>query len=505
MLRPAVPVLLAVPSRLRVFAGLLFYVLASPAWADDDLPIIESIDDLVPCTLTAPSGLSRVEASCGWLEVPENPEQPEQGNIRLHLALAPAIDSSAEGAPLAVLAGGPGQAAYDLYASRAGGFSRIRQRHPILILDQRGTGRSNRLQCELQEDAEEEEYSAELMKQVVSECLATLPADPRFYTTSVAVRDLDHAREVLGFDQLNLWGGSYGTRVALHYLRRYPAQTRAVIIDGVVPPDMVLGPQIAIEAQHALDAILDRCASDASCSEAFPDLRSDLARLRAQLDAAPIAVSVTDPVSGELLETEFGNFHLSIALRLLSYAPQTVALMPLLIHEAADGNVAPLAGQALMLGSDIGEALALGMHNAIVCTEDMPYFEPHMVDRDALENSYLGTLQIDSLVAICENWPAGFIDDDFRDAVSSDVPVLILSGQFDPVTPSSYGEHVRAGLSNAEHFVIEGQGHGQLGVSCVPRLLGQFVDEASTKTLNQSCLEDVSADGFFIDFNGPTP
>ena len=468
-------------------------------------PVIESIDDLVPCTLQAPSDLSRAEALCGWLEVPENPEQPEQGTIRLHLALAPAIDTRAEGAPLAILAGGPGQAAYDVYASRSAGFSRVRQQRPILILDQRGTGRSNRLECELQEEAEDEEYSSELMKQVVSECLATLPADPRFYTTSAAVRDLDRAREVLGFDQLNLWGGSYGTRVALHYMRRYPAQTRAVVIDGVVPPDRVLGPQIAIEAQRALDKILERCAADSSCSEAFPDLRGDLARLRARLDDGPIPFSTANPVTGELLEDEFGNFHLGIALRLLSYSPQTMALMPLLIHEAAEGNVAPLAGQALMLGADIGEALALGMHNAIVCTEDMPYFESGAVDRDELENSYLGSLQIDSLVAICEIWPAGFIDEDFRDPATGDAPVLILSGEYDPVTPSSYGEHVDASLSNSEHYTVRGQGHGQLSVGCVPRLLGQFFDDPSPSTLDASCLEEASADGFFIDFNGPSP
>jgi pimeloyl-ACP methyl ester carboxylesterase len=343
------------------------------------------------------------------------------------------------------------------------------------------------------------------VREAVSECLDSLDNDSRYYTTSVAVRDLDEVRQALGFEQLNLLGGSYGTRVALHYLRRYPQATRAVIIDGVIPADMSLGPGIAVEAQKALDMGFARCAADPACHEAFPDPAADLKLLREQLTSQPLVLTLPDPLTGELLEERFSEMHMAVAIRMLNYSPQTVALIPLLLKEAVNGNPTPMLAQTLMISSSINEALALGMHNAVVCAEDIPFIDDPESYRQELEKTFLGTMMLDSLTAICDVWPAGIIDDDFKTPVISDKPVLLLSGEADPITPPSYAEQAMATLSNSQHIELIGQGHGQLGNGCVPKLLGEFIANPDSLPLDKSCAELTQPVGFFLDFNGPAP
>ncbi|MCZ6716002.1 MAG: alpha/beta fold hydrolase [Gammaproteobacteria bacterium] len=492
-----------------LLTSLIFIAPVPSAVAESDLPpdapAILTIDELQDCSLHAPSGLRRIDARCGWFEVTENRDDAGGKKIRLHVALVPAVDETASGSPLALLAGGPGGSAQDFYTGMAGALSRVREKHPILLVDQRGTGMSNRLACEQQEEIEDQEWSQELVREAVSECLDSLDNDSRYYTTSVAVRDLDEVRQALGFEQLNLLGGSYGTRVALHYLRRYPQATRAVIIDGVIPADMSLGPGIAVQAQKALDMGFARCAADPACHEAFPDPAADLKLLREQLTSQHLVLTLPDPLTGELLEERFSEMHMAVAIRMLNYSPQTVALIPLLLKEAVNGNPTPMLAQTLMISSSINEALALGMHNAVVCAEDIPFIDDPESYRQELEKTFLGTMMLDSLTAICDVWPAGIIDDDFKTPVISDKPVLLLSGEADPITPPSYAEQAMATLSNSQHIELTGQGHGQLGNGCVPKLLGEFIANPDSLPLDKSCAELTQPVGFFLDFNGPAP
>ena len=188
-----------------------------------------------------------------------------------------------------LIAGGPGTSSVDLYTSSAGSFERVRRDRDIILVDQRGTGRSHRLDCDygnqnLFERIDEVEVGPANIK-----CRDELSkkSDLRMYTTSVAVRDLDQVRKLLGYERINIYGNSYGTRVAQHYARRYPKATRTVILDGVVNPEVVLGPAIAIDAERALERILARCARDAACAKAFTDPSADYRALRAQLSAKP--------------------------------------------------------------------------------------------------------------------------------------------------------------------------------------------------------------------------
>ena len=461
--------------------------------------------ELEDCRIRAGEGFPGIKARCGILERPENPDDPASPAIELHVAVVPALTLEPEPDAFVPIAGGPGQSTIEFYASFAAAFERVRRTRDIVLVDQRGTGRSAPMVCDVDENVIQGGYSREQTIEVTEACLAALPHDPRFFTTSVAVRDLEAVREALGYSAFNLYGISYGSRVAQHFVRRYPDSTRTVIIDGVVPPQIALGPGIAIEAQRALDAIFDRCAEEDACNERFPTLRRDFDLLRTALAEEPVTVTMADPLSGEASDVDFGSDDLAAAIRLLSYHPSTIALIPLLIDEAVNGNYAPLAAQFVSIAEGLSEALNIGMHNAVVCTEDAPWFGAEDVTGEDLAVTYIGPLQLESLDAICSVWPRGMIDDDLRTPLATDIPVLLLSGEADPITPPAYADQAAVDLGNALHLTGRRQGHGLAARGCTPDIIGDFVVSASVDELDAGCLDRVFSMPFFIDFSGPAP
>jgi pimeloyl-ACP methyl ester carboxylesterase len=455
------------------------------------------------CRIRNTTGSRSIAARCGRLEVPENPAAPDGRQIELFVAVVPALDVHPLPDALTVLAGGPGAAATEFYVDYAAAFDRIHRKRDIVLVDQRGTGASHRLDCP--DTAADLDAGPDDVRAAAARCVAALDADLRYYTTSIAVHDLDAVRAALGYAQLDLYGASYGTRVALHYARRYPDRARTLMLDGVLPADIALGPEIALDAQRALENVFSRCDADAACAGHFPELRSRFSQLRTRLEATPLSVTLADPQTAEPVETRFGDAELGAAIRLLSYSTDTIALLPLLIERAATGEVAPLAAQALMVARSLGDTLSEGMHNSIVCAEDVPFFAIDDAQRQALERTYLGTTQVDGLVAICEAWPRGVIDPDFKTAVASQTPALLLSGDADPVTPPRDADRALATLPNGRQAVAAGQGHGIAILGCVPQLLARFVEKASAAELDLSCVSRLGPAPFFTSFNGPGP
>lgn len=458
---------------------------------------------LEDCRIRAGHGFPGIKARCGTLERHEDPGNPGSPLLELFVAVVPALSLEPEPDPFVPIAGGPGQGSSEFYASYAAAFEKVRRTRDIVLLDQRGTGQSAVMDCAAEEDIIEGRFSREETLADTEACLSQLPHDPRFFTTSVAVTDLEALRVALGYSQFNLYGISYGSRVAQHFMRRYPQSTRSVILDGVVPPQLALGPGIAIKAQNALDAIIDRCDEDPDCAGRFPDLRQGVVDLQNSLDIDPVTVHLPNPLRGTPEQLEFGRQEMSAALRLLSYHPSTVALMPLLIDQAMQENYAPLAAQFMMIAESMSKAMSLGMHNSVVCTEDAPYFSGEQVGIDELEATYIGPLQIEALATICSVWPAGVLDENFKDAVSSDLPVLLLSGEADPVTPPAYAELAAVNFGNARLLTGARQGHGQAGRGCMPNIIGEFVNTASAGDIDASCYDRVHAMPFFLDFSGP--
>ena len=461
---------------------------------------------LESCRLTADL-LPAAFARCGKLAVPENPSAPGGRTVELFVARVPSLSATPRPDPLVLIAGGPGESTVDMYLQLRGAFEPARREREVILVDQRGTGRSaSGFDCGVPDDLSLDSAGDTRLAKYIDQCLRDLERDPRFYTTSVAVQDLDRVRAALGIEQWNIYGVSYGTRVAQHYLRRFPEHARSVVLDGVVPPELALGPDIARQAQRALDRIFARCAADDGCHARFPNLPAEFRELLARLDKEPVTTAspyATDAGgAGAGAAEKFAAPQLRALVRLLSYNAATVALLPTLLHEAHEGNYAPLANQTSTTLRHLPESLSFPMSNSVICTEDAP-FAPEG-SRDGLDATYLGTTIVDALAEICGRWPAGAIDADLKMPLVSDRPVLLMSGSNDPITPPEYATRAAAKLAHATQLVGTDQGHGQIGVGCVPRLLRTFLEHPE-QPLDAGCLATEPPTPFFLSLLGPGP
>ncbi|MFK8052379.1 MAG: alpha/beta hydrolase [Woeseiaceae bacterium] len=461
---------------------------------------------LEPCRIDAGSALPTAKARCGTFSRPENPNEPDGQQIELRIALVPALSVQPQPDPLIIFAGGPGQGAIESYLSLRGAFEPIRQKRDVLLIDQRGTGGSNKMGCPIpDEEIIAAGFDLEIVAAETQKCLDQLPGDPRFYTTSLAVDDIDAVRRALGIETLNLWGGSYGTRVALHHLRKYPDSTRSVIIDGVIAADQLLGPDLSIAAEASMQQLFARCAETESCLDRYGDLNEIFDGLRSRLREQPVTITVAHPRTGEIVEQRLSHDELAGLMRLSSYQPLMRALLPLMISEAYEGRYAMMAANAVSLNDGFSDMLAMGMHNSVVCSEDAPLYVEDAAGTAAREATYMGDLQFQFLKSTCDVWPQGPMDEDFHEPVTSDIPVMLLSGEYDPVTPPANADRAMETLSNAIHIVAPQKGHIASGVGCVPDLMSQFVRDLDVSAIDDSCVQTQQGLPFFINPTGPTP
>ena len=459
-----------------------------------------------PCSLTVPR-LDPVEAQCATLEVPENHAEPDGRRIELALAWIPARGEG-EPDPVFMIAGGPGQSALESYPMLHDAFSDVRRNRHVVLVDARGTGGSHPLACKDDEgenaftDADDD--SAEAARAFARDCLDQLDddSDLRFYTTTDHIQDLDLVRELLGADQVNLIGISYGTRVAQQYAKRYPEHTRTVTLDSVVPNDLALGGEHARNLEDALTEQFRRCREDEACLGNLGDPAENLATVRTALEAGNLApVSFRDPVTGEWRSETPSYGNLAGLLRMYAYQPAAAATLPLLLSEAAKGRYEALLGQSAMLMDDVSDMIMHGMQLSVLCTEDYPELQADPDDADTV----LGTELVDYSRAQCEVWPAGERPAGFREPVSGDVPVLAISGELDPVTPPRYGDAVVEHLPNGRHLVLAGQGHNVIAAGCMPELFAQFLETADAKALDADCLSRLRATPPFAGHYGWEP
>jgi len=451
---------------------------------------------LVDCILPSPSG-RQVDARCGKLTVPEDRANPGGRKIDLNIAVIPAIKRSPEADALFLLAGGPGQSAVEAFPAMIALMSRIHEGRDIVLVDQRGTGKSNPLRCL---DPEDETLSNEQVLDKLKDCPKSLDADLRFYTTEIAMTDLDEVRAALGYEAINLYGASYGTRAALTYLRMFPEHVRTVTLDAVVDAGFVMYMDAARDGQAALDQFFARCEVDESCMAAFPGLRSEFEGLLARLEETPAEISIAHPLTNKPLDLTVDRQMITNMVFNTLYVPDLVATLPLSIHQAfAEENYVPLVSQAFLVDAGLYD----GMFYAVTCTEDAPLISANAAAQSG-EKSVFGDRTVD-FSAVCAVWPKGRVSAEFRQPVTADVPVLIFSGQSDPITPPWHAEKVAESLTNDLHLVFSGMGHGNLSSRCGARLFADFIENASMDGLDTTCVENTQPPPFFVDFSGPRP
>ncbi|MEP6907834.1 MAG: alpha/beta hydrolase, partial [Pseudoxanthomonas sp.] len=455
------------------------------------------------CSLSTAFSDDAIAAQCATLKVPENPAAPAGRKIGLKIAWIPAArDDAAEPDPVFMLAGGPGQSATESYPQTAPAFREILKKRHVILVDQRGTGGSNALSCKENFD-ESALPSTDSVSAYTQRCLAALSnrADPRFYSTTEAIQDLDAVRKAIGAAQINLVGISYGTRVAQQYAARYPQNTRTIVLDSVAPNSLVLGNEFSRNLEDALDMQFALCAKTPACVQRMGNPRAKLRALMTKLETDPPLVNYRDSMTGESRQEQLTPGLVAGLVRMYAYMPLAASLLPLQLNEAANGRYDALMSLSKMLSDQMSDSITMGMQLSVICTEDGSELKANPADEDTL----LGNDFAKYLAAECAVWPKGQRPVGFRKPLATPVPALLLSGEFDPVTPPRYGDAVARTLPNGRHLILRGQGHNVIGVGCMPRLMAQFVDSADAKPLDAKCLAKLAYTPPFTGFYGWEP
>ncbi len=430
------------------------------------------------------------EALCGAHEVYENRTASTGRTIALNIVVLPPIETDLPTSPVFYLAGGPGAGA--TRSARVLSRSWMRQRHGIVLVDQRGTGRSNPLDCTATAPDGLQGYLQQSFGSPATfrRCRAALEriADLRLYSTPIAMDDLDEVRRALGYERVNLYGGSYGSRVALVYMRRHPDSVRTAILTGIAPIAFTNPLYHAREAQNALDGIFAECAADAPCRGAFPDLERKFEEVLTRLEAEPATVTVAHPRSGERERIRLGREAFADGLRVFMYYMPRARQVPLLIHEAWRGNLQPVAQALLESNFGLATALQMGMLLSVTCAEDVDRIDPADIPV-ATNDTFLGDARVRQQVAACAVWPRSDLPQDYAEPVAVDVPVLLFSGTLDPVTGPRWGEEAAANLPRSLHLVVPGA-HGVDG-PCVRDISRRFLDSGSLQGLDTSCVDEI--------------
>ena len=451
--------------------GVAIMAMAAPAPAAE-----ASLLSLSPCRLPGVAA----QARCGVLLRPLDPEQPDGVQVSVQVAVLPALAQHPRPDPVVFFAGGPGQSAIDLAPQIETLMGQVLNRRDVILIEQRGTGRSAPLYCDDAPQTPSRPLAQALALwsdlPALRRCrdrLQTLPyGDLRQFTTAVAVTDVQAVRQALGLGPVNLVGVSYGTRMALEFLRRYPEAVRRAVLDGVAPPDMALMRSMSADGQAALDAVFDACERDAACTSRWPRLRAQWTQLVASL---PRAVTVVHPVTGQTETLTMTRELLLSLVRSPLYVPALASGLPAALAQAVQGRFEALVTLAGAVSASTGArpALADGMHFSVVCAEDWSRVgqtpdRPTGVFGEAMEAGY---------ARACAEWPRATVPPAFYSVPSTPVPTLLLSGGRDPVTPPRHAARVAHALGpQAVHVVVPQAGHGVLSLGCVNDALKRFLD-----------------------------
>jgi pimeloyl-ACP methyl ester carboxylesterase len=496
---PSIPPIPPIPSPARAILALLLALplpalAAVAAVAAPAPPAAAPKLQLHPCHVEGDDE----EVRCGTYPVWEDRAAKKGRRIDLNVVVLPALGPERAPDPIFYFAGGPGEGATTT-VDWVKDLKELRGRRDIVLVDQRGTGKSHPLRCDFYGNPVDLQKAAGDLypPAAVDRCRAELEkvADLALYTTAIGMDDVDEVRAALGYGRINLLGGSYGTRAAQVYLRRHPVSVRSVILDGVAPMDEPIPLHHAYAGQRAIDLLFAECAADAACHAAFPHPADELRAVFARIDRG-----VTVPIhtqSGKVVAVRPSRGLVAEGVRFFLYnGGNGENTLPLMVHRAYQGDLEPLVKTALERRLGIDQALAMGMLFSVTCAEDLPWIDPATAAR-ATQGTYLGDYRIAQQKRACARWPRGAIPADERTPVRSSVPVLLVSGERDPVTPPEFGERVARSLPESLHLVLPHGSHGGVGGDpCVLGIARDFLDRAAVHGLDTACVAKLPAARF---------
>ncbi|HEV7745988.1 MAG TPA: alpha/beta fold hydrolase [Pyrinomonadaceae bacterium] len=458
---------------------------------------------LEPCEVAGAEPGAKEKALCGSYDVFEDRAAKSGRKIALKILVFPATGNHKSNDPLFYIPGGPGSSATEDAPYVAQELNAIRERRDLVFVDQRGTGGSNPLNCEFFNQSDLRSYFGYYFPlDAVRKCRAQLEpkADLRLYTTTIAMDDLDDVRRALGYEKINLHGGSYGTRAVQVYLKNHQSHVRTIVLHGVSPTNQFMPRDFPEHTERALNGVLDECNADDACRNAFPKLRDDAKKVLARLLIGPVAVDLKLPPANEAVHLELSRDLAGEAVRYMLYQPGAASRIPLFLHLAAQGNFVPLAESALYYRQEIVATGSNGMYLSVTCAEDLPMIKSGEGERKG-KDTFLGDYRLRQQRAACALWPRGDIPKNYAEPTRSNVPALILTGQWDPVTPPAYGDSAAKSLPNSLHVVVPHGGHGfggLNGIECVDKLIAAFVNSGNAKGLDTACVGSIRRKGFAL-------
>ncbi|MFC5513598.1 alpha/beta fold hydrolase [Massilia jejuensis] len=444
------------------------------------------------CHLPGAEGALR----CLAVPVPLDYAKPAAGALNIHVTVAPAFREGARTDPLFVLAGGPGQAGSEVIRLLPAALKRVRATRDIVFVDQRGTGLSGKLDCESR--PEHETMSDAELEAEIHRCIRNSRAPFAAYTTANAARDLEQVRRALGYDKVNVWGGSYGTRLGQAYARAFPGSVRALILDGVAAPEQVV-PAAGRDGQAALDKLFEHCARDPGCNRAYPNLRAEFDTLAARAEAG-LKLTIANPRTAAPTTVTMSGPRFTGTVHNILYSPADARRLPFLIHSAYQGRWEPFIARQNVSGDFTTESSsAFLLHLAVVCAEDVPRMTPSLMkDEDAMiTRAWAGRMP-----AMCKTMNVPAVP--YAAPTMIEAPALLLSGALDPVTAPRRAESAARHMRNARHLVVANAGHGVSQLGCAPRLMREFLDKPTAR-LDAACLAEIPPPTFQLGSAGPQP
>lgn len=446
-----------------------------------------------------PCWIGSERAFCGSVSVPAVHGGSERA-LDLAVAVLPAKAPKPTNDPVVLLAGGPGQGSIEASPALSKVWTGVRRHRDVLLVDQRGTGGSHPLHCAFENDetldaAFDLEFDEPELR-ACREAIAARDLDPAWFTSAAAADDLEQVRVSLGYDALNLYGVSYGTRLALVFARRHPDAVRSMVLDAVAPTTMVLPLSMVEDGQRAFDDLLAACEADARCGAAYPELERDARTLLEGMHAEPHRTTLEHPVTGDSEAVAVDGDAAAGFIRGALYSPLTAAMIPHAIDQAAAGDMRPLTGLAAV-GAGNGDSLATGLFLSIICGEDVPRIEA--ASRQKSLHSPFGRTSVPQMELACKVWDVPPVGPEHAQPVSASVPTLVLSGRFDPVTPPRWGDEVAQTITPSRHIVVEDGGHGAFSAPCMDGVVTSFVEQPdAVADLDASCVVDHGRPDFVL-------
>jgi len=452
-------------------------------------PTVRGRISLNPCPAGDGQGL------CGSYEVYENRVTKTGRKIALHILILPALAEKPAADAVFGFGGGPGQAASEAYPF-ATFVAALRKQRDIVLIDQRGTGQSNPLRCAYDESSIQALLSGPSFVKDLDACRKELDtkADLTQYTTSIAADDADEVRDALGYEKIDLLGGSYGTLAALVYLRQHGDHVRSGVLEGVAPPDYRLPLPFAKTIQSALDHLFADCAADAKCHANFPNLKSEFETVVKRLDAAPATFEFPG-ADGKPQTVTLSRGAFVSGLRPMLYQPAIVSRLPYILHRAFENDFKLYTTAENAMRRAVNQSIARGLAFSVDCSDAVPFITEGDIARETA-GTYLGDFDVRTHEKICDAWPHAKVSRDFLDPVRSDAPMLLISGEEDPATPPWLAQHAAEKLTHASVVAIP-KGTHLTGAECIDHMIEQFVAQGSMSGIDTGCVNEVRNPAFF--------